>query len=118
MTLITTARSALRGGDPTRVPEWTQAILIDPARCARLGSHNGRDWYDWPAQRLEVEEVGELIDRNSPAIGESPHFKVPQPGGGYMLQPLRAHVRGTYAPAFPSSPGPRHRLPPRLRLTC
>lgn len=86
----------LRGSDPKQVPVWTSVSLIDPATCPSLGQVGRRTWYDWPAQRLELEEVGELLEPNDPAIAAAPYFKMPV-AGGYQLRPLRAHPRGTFA---------------------
>ena len=82
MTLVTTARSVLRGSDPKAVPPWTQAIVFGSDKCARLGQIGRRTWYDWPDLRLELEEAGEMMDPNSPAIAAAPYFKVPQADGG------------------------------------
>ena len=95
---ITTTISRVMGNDPTEIPRWTQPMILNPEKCAPLGPPvGGRRWFDWPDQRLEVEEVGEPISPDNRAIPEGPLFKLWQDGGGYMLQPLRAHVRGTYA---------------------
>lgn len=113
--VVSTISRALPGGDPREVPRWGSPVVILEDQCEYLGTHGGRRWFDWPTQKLELEEVGELIDANSPAIPDGPSFKVWQANGGYMLQPLRPYVRGTYAarvavvargPAAPAAPAP------------
>ena len=73
---IATTVSRVMGGDPKEVPRWSMPMLLDPKKCPTLGPVGRRTWHDWPEQRLELEEDGELLSPDSPAIARAPYFKV------------------------------------------
>ena len=96
-TITTAVGRVLNSGNPREVPRFTQHMIFEKTILKELGTTKGRAWFDWGDMKLEVEENGEPIDWDSPAIAEIPYYKVWRDDGGYMLQPLKAFVRGTYA---------------------